>query len=247
MEAPKTEIPYVEQNLFFVTTLSLCKKNIAKLLKKLWQIEITKKGDNKVPPNKLEIMVFAQINTKNDWKLKFNAEITIVFASPSLKKGVNFGRIVSIYENKSESEVKKAIFSVKIWFFVKFFNFFILPINNEAWHNWKSVFYQFDTASNCTLSLYFAEFSICTKTLFGKQTTEFDHPQAIQVLFGQGESIMRTLLSEISNEVMPISPWTVKTPLFCKEYSNRIDKLKGNYLKENLKITNYKNKEGFDK
>lgn len=59
-------------------------------------------------------MVFVQINTKNDWKLKFNAEITIVFASPSLKKGANFGRIVSIYENKSESEVKKAIFSVKI-------------------------------------------------------------------------------------------------------------------------------------
>ena len=59
-------------------------------------------------------MVFAQINTKNDWKLKFNAEITIVFASHSLKKGVNFGRIVSMYENKSESEVKKAIFSVKI-------------------------------------------------------------------------------------------------------------------------------------
>ena len=26
---------------------------------------------------------------------------------------------------------------------------------------------------------------------------------------------------------------------FCKEYSNRIDKLKGDYLKENLKITTY--------
>ena len=26
---------------------------------------------------------------------------------------------------------------------------------------------------------------------------------------------------------------------FCKEYSNRIDKLKGNYLKENIKITPY--------
>ena len=27
--------------------------------------------------------------------------------------------------------------------------------------------------------------------------------------------------------------------MFCKEYSNRIDKLKGDYLKENLKITTY--------
>ena len=34
---------------------------------------------------------------------KFNAEMTIVFASPSLKKGVNFGTIVSIHENKSET------------------------------------------------------------------------------------------------------------------------------------------------
>ena len=31
----------------------------------------------------------------------------------------------------------------------------------------------------------------------------------------------------------------MKIKEFCKEYSNRIDKLKGNYLKENLKITTY--------
>ena len=31
----------------------------------------------------------------------------------------------------------------------------------------------------------------------------------------------------------------MKIKEFCKEYSNRIDKLKGDYLKENLKITNY--------
>ena len=59
-------------------------------------------------------MVFAQINRKNDGKSKFNAEMITVFASPSLKKGENFGRTVSMYENKRESEVKKAIFSVEI-------------------------------------------------------------------------------------------------------------------------------------
>ena len=31
----------------------------------------------------------------------------------------------------------------------------------------------------------------------------------------------------------------MKIKEFCKEYSNRIDKLKGDYLKENLKITTY--------
>ena len=31
----------------------------------------------------------------------------------------------------------------------------------------------------------------------------------------------------------------MKIKQFCKEYSNRIDKLKGDYLKENLKITTY--------
>lgn len=67
-----------------------------------------------MPPNRLEIMVFAQINRKNDGKSKFNAEMITVFASPSLKKGENFGRTVSMYENKRESEVKKAIFSVEI-------------------------------------------------------------------------------------------------------------------------------------
>ena len=71
-------------------------------------------------------MVFAQINMKKDGKSKFNAEMTIVFASPNLRKGVNFGTIVSIYENKSESEVKKAIFSVEIRFFLKFFKFFFI-------------------------------------------------------------------------------------------------------------------------
>ena len=76
-----------------------------------------------MPPNRLEIMVFAQINRKNDGKSKFNAEMITVFARPSLKKGENFGRTVSMYENKRESEVKKAIFSVEIWFFFKFFNF----------------------------------------------------------------------------------------------------------------------------
>lgn len=67
-----------------------------------------------MPPNRLETMVFAQINRKNDGKSKFNAEMITVFASPSLKKGENFGRTVSMYENKRESEVKKAIFSVEI-------------------------------------------------------------------------------------------------------------------------------------
>lgn len=67
-----------------------------------------------MPPNRLEIMVFVQINRKNDGKSKFNAEMITVFASPSLKKGENFGRTVSMYENKRESEVKKAIFSVEI-------------------------------------------------------------------------------------------------------------------------------------
>ena len=67
-----------------------------------------------MPLNRLEIMVFAQINRKNDGKSKFNAEMITVFASPSLKKGENFGRTVSMYENKRESEVKKAIFSVEI-------------------------------------------------------------------------------------------------------------------------------------
>ena len=31
----------------------------------------------------------------------------------------------------------------------------------------------------------------------------------------------------------------MKIKEFCKEYSNRIDKLKGDYLKENLKINTY--------
>ena len=31
----------------------------------------------------------------------------------------------------------------------------------------------------------------------------------------------------------------MKIKEFCKEYSNRIDKLKSGYLKENLKITTY--------
>ena len=168
-------------------------------------------------------MVFAQINMKKDRKSKFNAEMTIVFASPSLKKGVNFGTIVSIYENKSETEVKKAIFSVEIRFFLKFCKFFSYSFKStELTQVMDGVakLGQFEIASNCISFSAFFVFSICTNTLFGKHTTEFAHPRAIQVLFGQGESIMRTLQSEISKEVLPVAPCTVKIPSFCKEYSN---------------------------
>ena len=64
------------------------------------------------------------------------------------------------------------------------------------------------------------EFSICIKTLFGKQTTKFDQPLAMQVLFGQGESMIRILLSLISKEVLPNAPCTLKIPSFCNEYSH---------------------------
>ena len=168
-------------------------------------------------------MVFAQINMKKDGKSKFNAEMTIVFASPNLRKGVNFGTIVSIYENKSESEVKKAIFSVEIRFFLKFCKFFSYSFKStELTQVMDGVakLGQFEIASNCISFSAFFVFSICTNTLFGKHTTEFAHPRATQVLFGQGESIMRTLQSEISKEVLPVAPCTVKIPSFCKEYSN---------------------------
>ena len=54
-----------------------------------------------------------------------------MFGKPNLKKGVNFGKTVSIYEKKSESAIKKVILFVKRDF-LRFLNFFLLPFYNKS-------------------------------------------------------------------------------------------------------------------
>lgn len=79
------EIPYRLMNRFFESIFESPYIRIP--LARLWEIDISAKGEKRVPASREEAMAFIKRRRVKDGKFKEKERSTTVFASPSRKKG----------------------------------------------------------------------------------------------------------------------------------------------------------------